>query len=126
MNTGENVPFTTNEIVGDNITHTANSREIRLKGNASYLIKYSVSFTSGNGCSSNNRDVSFTLTYVNGDKVPASQFAASVSDDTRLNNIANHTIVNLCEDRVIRLTNLTQGNTPVNIYAVTISIVRLK
>ena len=66
------------------------------------------------------------MTYGSGDKVAASQFAASVSEDTRVNNIANHTIVNLCEDRVIRLTNLTQGNCPIRIYAATISIIRLK
>ena len=125
--TGEHVPFTTDEIVGDNIVHQTNSRDILLKGNASYLVKYSVSFTAENRCSSEEgRDVEFTLTYGNGDKVAASQFAASVSEDINLNNIANHTIVNLCEDRIIRLTNLTEGRLPIRIYAATISIVRLK
>jgi hypothetical protein len=121
LSTGENVPFTREAIAGDNIDYNPNTRAIELDGNGSYLVQYSVSFAANN-CA--DEDVVFALTYANGDIVPGSQFAASVSEDVNLNNISAQAIVNVPQDRAIRLTNLTQGNS-VTVYAATVSVVRL-
>ena len=144
VRSGENVALTNNDITGNDIQHQNNSSRILLRGNGSYLVKYSVSFNANteedcccrrnnydyddnnnNNNNNNGRDVTFALAYGDGTIIPGTQHYASISNDVRLNHVASYAILNLDEDRYIALKNLTTGD-PINVNAATISIIRLR
>ena len=125
---GNNVSFPENQITGDSINHVENSTDIRLDGNKSYFVKYTVSYsTDEGGCRlySDIRNVIFGLTNANGMLVSGSRHIASISRDVNNNSISLGVIISPENDYIVRLTNLTQDLKSVIVNAATVTIVRL-
>lgn len=125
LNPGERVVFTKEEIIGNSVTHAANSEDIGLEAGGSYLIQYTTTVTD-----EASKNIIFSLVFADGTIVPGTTQATTVSPNAEMNIVSSSTIINTTADTIIRLVAQVPPPPaiadPVKLLSATITVVKIR